>query len=205
MTRLLLVMALALSSLLLMGTGAALAWGQSYAMPDDPRAASLDHCQGAPCLLGITPGTTAWPQSSESYAALRFSDFTPKRLTVELAPGGTAEMYRSVNQIAIGPIYITLKQPLAVGWLLARYGQPCGITFYRYQSLMTIRYPFLLANALLEGDRLHSRLPVVSITYADPAMRSEIQTDLCVDNVTDGARNRQWHGFAPVWVYMKWD
>lgn len=203
MTRLLLVMALGLSSMLLLGVSAALVWGQSHAVPEDPRAAGLDHCEGIPCLLGIIPGTTAWPQSSETYAALRFTDFTPKRLVVELAPGATAEMYRSINPAAIGPIYLRLKQPLAVGWLLARYGQPCGITFYPRQGLMTIRYPFLLANALLQGDRLHLRLPIVSITYADPAMPSGIQTNLCVDNVTDGARNRQWRGVAPVWAYMK--
>ncbi|MBL8166333.1 MAG: hypothetical protein JNJ61_30390 [Anaerolineae bacterium] len=170
-------------------------------LPDDARATSLQTCGGAACALGITPGSTSWEAAYRAFSGTD-GQLSAKSIVVRLRPRAEAALYVSVNRVHVGRIALSFMEPLDLGWVLARYGTPCGVSIYRGAQMLTLRYPFLLANVNLTGERLDSRLPVTSIQYKDPAFEMAIQPDMCVDPVTDLAVNTDWHGFAPLWHYL---
>jgi hypothetical protein len=186
-----------LFALLCLGAGLL---GQSL-LPDDARAASLQTCDGMACALGITPGGTSWETAYRTFSGTD-GQLSAKSIIVRMRPRAEAALYLSVNHVHVGRISLSFMEPLDLGWVLARYGTPCGVSIYRGAGMLTLRYPFLLANVNLKGERLDSRLPVSSIQYKDPAFEMAIQPNMCVDPVTDLAVNTDWHGFAPLWHYL---
>lgn len=200
MLRLLLAAAARLAALFaLLSLGAGLL-GQTL-LPDDTRAASLQTCDGAACALGITPGSTLWETAYKRFTSAD-GKLSAKSIIVPMRPRAEAALYVSVNRVHVGRISLAFIEPLEMGWVLARYGAPCGVSIYQNAQMLTLRYPFLLANVKLNGERLDSRLPVTSIQYQDPAFEMAIQPNICVDPVTDLAVNTAWRGFAPLWRYL---
>jgi hypothetical protein len=177
--------------------------GQSQS-PADSRISELAYCDEQPCVLGIIPGRTLWKDAQSSLASYPDSDIQAKSIIIPLYPPAEASMYRSVNGAAVGPIYVTFQQPMSLGWIIARFGEPCGISLYVRADMVTLRYPFMLANLHLDPDQQHISIdmPVKTLHFRDASYQSDVQPDLCYDNITDGARNRQWRGFAPVWHYL---
>lgn len=178
--------------------------GQSQPLPADIRAADLDMCDDQPCVLGVIPGRTLWRDAQELLSIQTGSDIQEKSIMVPVEPGAEAFMYRSINGTAVGPVYVNYEEPMVLGWVLAKFGKPCGISLYVRADMATLRYPFVLVNLQLKADDSHIRIdmPVRTLHFRDSSYRSEVQPDLCYDNITDGARNRQWKGFAPVWDYL---
>lgn len=178
--------------------------GLAQSVPDDIRASDLNWCGEQPCVMGIIPGRTLWNDAQIQLASYSDSDIQEKSIIIPLQPAAEASMYRSVNGTAVGPVYVNYQQPMSLGWLLARFGEPCGISLYVRADMVTLRYPFMLANLRLERDnpRISINMPIKTLHFRDSSFRSEVQPDLCYDNITDGARNRQWKGFAPVWHYL---
>jgi hypothetical protein len=167
---------------------------------EDP-ASSFDACDGTPCVMGITPGLTRW-----SAAQTQFTDagiISAKALNLGDAIGVDIDMYQSADGESVGPISMNFDDPMPIGWILLRYGTPCGVSLYPQMNLITLRYPFMLANVPLNTNHIAPELGVSSMQFKDPAGQLFAQPDICVDNITDGAQNREWLGFAPVWHYLK--
>lgn len=178
--------------------------GQAQTMPDDSRANDLAFCDEQPCVMGIIPGRTLWKDAQSRLASFADSDIQEKSIIIPLYPSAEISMYRSVNGAAVGPIYVTFQQPMSLGWIIARFGEPCGISLYVRADMVTLRYPFMLTNLHLDPNQQHISIdmPVKTLHFRDASYQSDVQPDLCYDNITDGARNRQWRGFAPVWHYL---
>jgi len=182
----------------------AMAYGRNFVMPEDGRVNGFDRCDGAPCIVGITPGQTGWEEAHTVLASAEGIELTARRIIMNLPPGAQVEFYPSVDGTSVGRMYVTFarEKPLTAGWLVQRYGRPCGITFYP-NNLATIRYTFLLANVRLQGKMLELDMPVTSIQFSDPAFKSETQPNPCVDNITsNGTTNRGWYGFSSVRFYL---
>ncbi len=175
--------------------------GQTRAA-DDLRARQFYWCGTSPCVMGITPGNTDWHEAQTTLARQQHSYVQPKSIVFPLQPEGEASFFISVDGVSVGRTYLSFRQPVSVGWLMARYGSPCGLTFYLYSDTITLRYPFLLANINLPDGHLHPHMPVHNIQFSDPHFMMKAQPDVCVDNITDGARNRRWLGFADRWYYL---
>ncbi|MEZ4671586.1 MAG: hypothetical protein R3E39_27095 [Anaerolineae bacterium] len=183
---------------------AAMRFGQMYTLPDDSRVTELAWCDDQPCILGVSPGKTMWRDAQTQLASYSDSEIQDKSIIVQLQPDAEAAMYRSINGAAVGPVYMMFEQPMSLGWILELFGKPCGISFYTRAEMATLRYPFMLANLQLAPDQQHISidLPVRTLHFRDVSYQSEVQPDLCYDNITDGARNLQWSGFAPLWHYV---
>lgn len=168
--------------------------------PSDPRINDLQECENDPCVMGVIPGITPWAHTREQLVR---GTIEPKRIFVALKPEGEAAFYLSVNKTTVGSIYVRLIDPLPLGWILMRYGYPCGVSIYPQTDQITLRYPLVLANVQLQNSRIRPQTAVISLQYADPALQSTTQPNICVDNLTAGARNRLWKGFAPAWSYLE--
>lgn len=168
-------------------------------------AIGLANCGGTPCVYGIAPGHVGWGEAQQGLLqrARQFSQFIsqPKSITAVNAKRGTAALYISVDLTNVGRISLTPEGEITAGWLLAHFGQPCGITIYRYNNIITLRYPTLLANVDAATHRITASTPLQHIQVLDPAFKSDYQRNVCIDNVTDGARNYRWAGFARARYY----
>jgi hypothetical protein len=187
---------------------AAIVYGRAYAAPDDNRAVDLALCHGMPCLDGITPGHTSWTEAQTIFAEVEGSQLLERRIVFHLERDASAELYPSVDGVNVGRMYVTFsdEHPLAAGWLVQRYGRPCGVSLYYNfrQRSVTLRYPFLLANILMEDNRIHSHAPITNIQFSDPAFKSETQPNPCIDNITTGGTaNRSWEGFTTLNEYLR--
>jgi hypothetical protein len=167
----------------------------------DDLVSSFDACDGTPCIMGITPGQTRWSTAQTELTQARL--VSAKALSLGVYVGVEIDMYQSADGESVGPININFDDPMPIGWILLRYGEPCGISLYPQMNLVTLRYPFMLANVPLDANWIHPDLTVTSMQFKDPAGQLFAQPDICVDNITDGVRNRDWLGFAPVWHYLK--
>lgn len=161
----------------------------------------IDRCGGEPCIMGLIPGHTLWQDAQRTLSVYQ-GEITDKQIVIAFSPLSEIAFYQSVDKTSVGRIQMRFEPPISMGWILVRFGQPCGITIYNNAGLLTLRYPFLLANIRLQTQHLRSDLPINSIQFTDPNFESSMQPNICVDNITDGARNRSWKGFAPVWSYL---
>lgn len=187
---------------------AAIVYGRVYAAPDDARVDGFRRCDGIPCLMGVTPGVTRWDEAHMLLASAQVINLSDKRIMFAIDGESSAEIYPSVDGVNVGRMYVHFSQekPLAAGWLVQRYGTPCGVSIYYNfrQRSITLRYPFMLANILMTDDHLDSRAPVTNIQFADPAFKSETQPNPCIDNITSGGTaNRSWQGFTTLREYLR--
>lgn len=164
------------------------------------------HCDGRPCLVNMSPGVTSWMDAHAAFRRLPNAEISGKRIVIPFFPGVKVEFYPSLDEITVGRAYIILAKdrPLPAGWVILRYGPPCGVSIYfRTGPLMTLRYPFLLANIDLSDKAFTPHAPLTSLQFKDPAFESRIQPDLCVDNVSsDSTINRRWQGFITPEKYL---
>jgi hypothetical protein len=180
----------------------AMGYGRAVAAPDDVRADSFAMCGYQPCFLGMTPGVTAWKEAQSAFASYALV-ISEKRIVFHIQPAGNIALYKSVNDKTVGRIYLTLKTPLAVGWIIESFGFPCGISLQPNSTMATLRYPTLQAIVRLSGAHLDLRTPVTSVQFYDPDYQPESQPNMCVDSITrTSTANRMWQGFAPVWHYL---
>jgi len=177
--------------------------GRVFAAPADARIAKMDYCEGSPCLMGVVPGTTLWTTARVDLSHLAGSSLSPKQIIIAIDADTEVQVFPSVNGVTVGRIYMNLDRPLDAGWIVQRYGKPCGVSIYFGGQMVTLRYPFLLANIELTGERLESDMPVTFIQYADPDFRLKKQPDLCVDTVTSRQMlNAPWRGFTTIRTYV---
>ncbi len=179
--------------------------GRALGRADDPRALHFDLCAQRPCVLGMTPGSTTWGEAAALLARFPIDAFDDKRVYT-LLPGVSVETYISVNAQTVGRVYLSFpsQAPLSAGWVIQRYGTPCGVSIYTSGDLVTLRYPLLLANVRIGDGQLTMDAPVSAIRFSDPAFDFESQPDPCVDNITSRQMlNTHWQGFTPVALYWE--
>jgi hypothetical protein len=153
--------------------------------------------------MNIRPGATSWTEVSRLLEAWPQGELAAKEIRLPLEGQAQAALYVSVDHTHVGRIYVSFpkEKPFSVGWLVERYGAPCGVSIYARTGLLTLRYPNLLANVWLREQRLDTFTPVMSIQFIDPQFHFRTQPDLCIDNITDGAVNRPWRGFTSIRHY----
>jgi hypothetical protein len=182
--------------------GAATVYGRTRTDPDMPH---FQNCEGLPCMFGVQPGYTTWLDARADLAALNPREMSRARIILRADNGDWIEMYPSMDHVSVGSIsyFPPRNRIVPVAWVIARYGAPCSVTVYRYSDIVTLRYPFLLANVLVPEDEFHHHTPINTLYFTDPAYKSNIQRDVCVDNITDGAANRRWLGFTSISSYLR--
>jgi hypothetical protein len=163
----------------------------------------LGACDGQPCLQGIIPGKTAWLDAQRILSEQALARVADKSIRLLSTNHAQADLFISVDLTNVGRIAITPSGTITLGWLIAQYGVPCGITIYRYSRMITIRYPSLLANIEPDVQELAWGFPLKQVQILDPAFRPVFQRDMCVDNLTDGARNYLWGGFTTAHYYYR--
>lgn len=182
---------------------ASIAVGRRWGKAQDNRVAMLRVCDGAPCVMDVIPGVTRWQEVEARLDSGRGDDLDARIISLRLQPNALLELYPSVNDTSVGRIYLLLlDEPLPAGWIIQRFGVPCGISLYQAADQATLRYPNLLANVQLTGERLRLNSPVTSIRFADPHFVFTAQPDPCVDNITSRQMmNSVWMGFTTVRYY----
>lgn len=169
-------------------------------------AHDLQTCIGRPCVYGILPGQTTWEQAQQTFSNIQFVEVNPNYISLQQSAQSDTEIFLSIDAINVGRIAITPTTRLPAGWLIERYGIPCGLSIYRqlgrFNKTVTLRYPTLLANIETADLQIDPFDSVVSILLLDPAYRPKYQPNICLDTVTDGARNFHWHGFASYSAYF---
>jgi hypothetical protein len=174
-------------------------WAGEQGSPADSRVGVLALCGGRPCILGLVPGETRWDTTE---AALQVG--SARTIYRKTEPAGEFGFFPSVDSVSLGRVSITLDEPMQAGWIIQRFGPPCGVSLYWEMQIVTLRYPALLANVQMIGDGLHLDDPVTSIHFSDPHFIMERQPDLCMDNVSPHAVfNTVWRGFAPFRRYLE--
>ncbi|MCC6615428.1 MAG: hypothetical protein IT320_18285 [Anaerolineae bacterium] len=184
-------------------SGAALAAGRAFRQPDDHRALLLAWCETAPCIMDIVPGETGWAQTTGQISRLPDSQLYPKQIVTRFE-SVALEFYPSINQGAVGRIFLHFAQDhqFDAGWVIQRFGEPCGVSLYPTLNQATLRYRFLLANVQVEQERLQPRSAVLQIVLTDPHFQSDSQPDPCVDNITSRQMlNSLWQGFSTIGYY----
>jgi hypothetical protein len=168
-------------------------WAGEGNEPSDARVAALALCGDQPCIWGLVPGQTEWASAQQSLAGAG-----ARTIYRQIEPAGEFGFFPSVDRISLGRVSITLAEPMQAGWIVQRFGAPCGVSIYWEMDIVTLRYPALLANVGLTGDGLHLSDPVTSIHLADPHFHLDRQPDLCLDSHSPHAvYNTVWMGFAP--------
>ncbi|GAB4556430.1 MAG: hypothetical protein OHK0023_28760 [Anaerolineae bacterium] len=179
----------------------------------------VESCDGV-CFAGVTAGKTNWLEARKNLASqVRDDSYTQEVvISVDLLPHHLDEtllyFFRSVDKVSVGrmnAVFRVEESALTAGWLVARYGIPCGVSLYLQdasnyrmtQPRMTLRYPQLVANLTLPHSHLEINSPLISIHVYDPAfVNTDKRLEPCRDNITDGVRNRYWHGFGSVARYI---
>jgi hypothetical protein len=195
----LLLRCLPLLVMLLTGGVTLARWGGELRPPEDARAAALARCDDRPCVLGLVPGASRWEDVRQ---LLEESD--ARTLYRRVEPPAELGFFPSVDKVSLGQVSINLQQPMQAGWVIQRFGAPCGVSIYWEMNIVTLRYPALLANISMIGNGLHLTDPVTSIHLSDPHFHMERQPDLCIDSLSPHAvHNTVWMGFAPYRRYLE--
>jgi hypothetical protein len=184
---------------------AAIVYGRGTPLPEAVRALGFDRCGDVPCFMEILPGQTPWLDVQVTLARRPGSNVWDKRILVKSSVGSEAALYPSINGVTIGRIYITPSRdtPLPAGWIVERFGLPCGVSVYYETGIMTLRYPFLLANVRIADNYLHLYAPIMQLQLTNPSFISTTQPNQCVDNITGWKmENRTWQGFASIRHYL---
>ena len=177
--------------------------GRAWAQPTDARASLLGWCDAAPCPLEIVPGASTWGRALGRVSRLPNSQLYPKQMIARL-DSAALELYPSVAQGTVGRIFVMFapQRRFDAGWVVQRYGVPCGVSIYPATQQVTLRYTFLLANIRVEDSRLSPHSAVANLLFSDPHFVFESQPDLCIDNITSRqVMNSVWQGFAPLAAY----
>ena len=114
-------------------------------------------------------------------------------------------VFRSIDKISVGRINISLPEntAISVGWIIAQYGQPYGITLYARSQMITLRYPFMVVNTMMEDWRVVANATVMSFFIHDPHFQLKVYTNPCIDRMSSrDAVNRAWRGFTNVYIYL---
>ncbi|MBE0691350.1 MAG: hypothetical protein IH587_14625, partial [Anaerolineae bacterium] len=140
-------LALALLSALVLVSGAALGVGRVFRPPEDNRAALRSWCETTPCIMDIVPGETDWAQTTGRLSRLPDTTLFPKQIVARL-DSLALEFYPSINRESVGRIFLYFPQShqFDAGWVVQRFGEPCGVSLYPTLNQATLRYRFLLAN-----------------------------------------------------------
>ncbi|MCA9902485.1 MAG: hypothetical protein KC547_01400 [Anaerolineae bacterium] len=184
-------------------SGAALAAGRVLRPPEDGRAALIAWCEMSPCVMDIVPGETDWTRTQGQLDDLPDRVLLPRQIVVR-QDFIALEFYPSVNGESVGRIFLHFPQNhhFDAGWIVQRFGEPCGVSIYPASGQITLRYPFLLANVDVDDNRLRPQSAVSMISLQDPHFRFEVQPDPCIDNITSRQMlNSPWKGFSTITYY----
>ncbi|PJF28035.1 MAG: hypothetical protein CUN53_01800 [Phototrophicales bacterium] len=164
-------------------------------------------CGAAWCLLGVIPGRTTWSEAQYILAAQRDGQISERQIIIILGRGGEIGFYPGLDGGLVGRILVHYppERGLPVGWIIQRYGAPCGVSFYwrARANILTLRYPRAMVNLKLQSTAFNPMSPVETIQLDDPAFSPSYQTDRCVDNISDGVNNTAWQGFVRLSRYER--
>jgi hypothetical protein len=186
--RYLLLIPLTLWTLALVAIGA----GPITRLHPTPHLTKLPHlCAGWPCVEQVAVGQTRW---GDAINLTNTQPITRRFIEIGMGEGNTARFYPSIDAVHVGRGYMHTATP--AGYVLLWYGEPCAISYYPASRLLVMRYPHTLVNIQLGQANFTPRTPINMFTWQDPAYQSEMQPDICVDNITDGVVNTPWRGFT---------
>jgi hypothetical protein len=163
----------------------------------DDRAAIFQVCNRNPCFLGIEPGVTAWDEVADKLSQLEGETKTyPGRARRWLATGEIIVIDQSADEQSAGRVYVSFSDEAAfpVGWIIERYGAPCGVSYYR-ERMLVLRYPTFAVNTLPLDLRFGPYAAVSNIQFNDPSFHPDFGFDPCRDNGSLGVSNQPWRGF----------
>lgn len=179
--------------------------GGMLPMPEFFARYAPDRCGAAWCLLGVIPGRTTWSEAQYILAAQRGGQVSERQIIIVLGRGGEIGFYPALDGGSVGRILVHYPpdRGLPVGWIIQRYGAPCGVSFYwrSRANILTLRYPRGMVNLRLQTTAFNPMSLVETIQLDDPAFAPSYQTDRCVDNISDGVNNTVWRGFVNVSRY----
>jgi hypothetical protein len=152
-------------------------------------------CDGQPCIMDVTVGSTVWRDVPAVLGDVPY-EWGERRVHISVSPAMSVVFFRSVDGEHVGRGRLAVDGArLPVGWVLVWYGEPCGLSYYPRTSSLVVRYPHSLVNIALRGQGFSPHTAIHDIRWQDPAFESDMQPDLCIDNITDGVVNSQWRGF----------
>ncbi len=170
----------------------AVSTGRITRLHPTPHLTTRPHlCAGQPCIERITVGQTRW---DDAITLTGTQPITARKVEVSMGEGATARFFPSIDTVHVGRGYMHTATP--AGYILVWYGEPCAVSYYPNPRLLVLRYPHTLINIQLSDAAFSPHTPVAMISWQDPAYESEMQPDICVDNITDGVVNTPWYGFT---------
>lgn len=184
--------------LMILLCGLAIGSGQFIRHPHHSMSQTLALCNGQPCASGIVVGLTAWNNLPGAFTEnAPYYKYDRRHL---LITQGDVQMafYQSVDEVHVGRGRLSVLPGgyVPVGWIIVRYGEPCGLSYYPRTGQIVLRYPHSLVNVQMTSDEQFSpNTGLKDVRWQDPAFENEMQPDICVDNITDGVINSAWRGF----------
>ncbi len=177
-----------------------------YARSQPERVANgIDICDARPCLLGVTPGVTAWNDAHTLLARHSTSSRQDRWISVEIDDYTRAIVPRYKSSRSISDILISFKESQAttVGSLITRYGPPCIVLYNRTSRGVVLRYPFMFATTFLPGrildaGFLDARSPLSTLNLHSDMDPCTVNRLLPGDNLIYTG----WIGFASLKRYV---
>jgi hypothetical protein len=206
----LLVLTAGVGTLLAAVCVAATVYGHINPSPEAVSALGLERCAGVPCVKGVTPGVTRWPDAVEAFAPLPKSQPSDMEIVVPLGTAGKAFLYPSLDGSTVRVIYIQVSPEtlLPLGELVQHYGPPSQIGI-KMTSLIsdTLRlyYPTSCFTAQIVNGRLTTETPVRTIMLCDPTFSFSQSQNPCTDYPQEtyaSYAHRPWRGFASISFYQ---
>ncbi len=161
---------------------------------------NLGLCNGRPCMMGLTLGETPWQDISVKLTEALDYHLEDQQMYIPIKGSTSMNFFQSVDgeHVGRGALYLRSEdETLPIGWIVTWYGDPCGLSYYPRSNNLVVRYPHTLINMRMGTERKFTPYTSArSIHWQDEAYKSEIQPDICVDNITAGAINSAWRGFA---------
>jgi hypothetical protein len=183
----------------------AVAYARSRPAPALLQRKGIDTCESKPCLLGVTPGITAWNDAHTMLAQRSTSSREDRWISVELDEYTRAIVPRYKSDRTISDILISFKDTPAttVGSLITQYGPPCIVLYNRSSRGIVLRYPFMYATTFLPGrivdvGFLDARSPLSTLTLHRDLDRCTASRLFPSDNLVYAG----WIGFASLKRYV---
>ncbi len=162
--------------------------GYFFPYPNQPLSANLALCDGLPCAMGMTVGQTPWETVNMEH------ELTDEgRVFIRLSQTISMHFFASADGQTVGRGYLNFRsddEGLPIGYIIAWYGEPCGLSFYPQSHNVVVRYAHTQINMRTTYDAPFSPYtPARSIHWADA------DGSLCENDSTRSVISSDWRGF----------
>jgi hypothetical protein len=162
--------------------------GYLFPYPARPASVELALCEGSPCAMGLTVGQTAW---ADVYIQHPSTD--DDQVFIRLSATTSIHFFASGDGQTVGRGYLNFRseeETLPIGYIVAWYGEPCGLSFYPRSRNVVVRYAHTQINMRTTYDMPFSpHTPARSIHWADG------DASLCDNDSTRSVISSEWRGF----------